>query len=91
MQKIESYARYWHGVRESRGLTQQQMADTLGIRFQFISAVERGSSRYSVEQISNLIRRFKLDVRQVIEVIMASEETRLRAGVGARKKKILRA
>ena len=72
-------------------MTQQKMGDLLGIRFQFISAVERGSSQFSVDQIAKLIRRLKLDAGQVIRLLLAGEEARMRDALRAKKKKILRA
>ena len=82
--------RFEHGE-----MTQQALAEILGIRFQFISAVERGDSHYSLEQTRRLIKKFRLDVRDVVSVVMTSQESEVRAAfklkVKEKKKKILRA
>lgn len=39
-------------IREERGMTQQQLADAIDVRVPYISAMERGVRRPSVEQVA---------------------------------------
>lgn len=39
-------------LREERGVTQQQLADAIDVRVPYISAIERGVRRASVEQVA---------------------------------------
>lgn len=39
-------------LREERGVTQQQLADAIDVKVPYISAMERGVRRPSVEQVA---------------------------------------
>jgi transcriptional regulator with XRE-family HTH domain len=54
------------GIRESRGITQVEMARALGIAQSNVSAMERGTRGMTVHQVVKLARVLKVSVDEIL-------------------------
>lgn len=82
----QSYASFWAAARLRHGWTQREAADFLKVKFQFISAVERGESRLTLTQSRRLIHKYGLRVTDVMNVILADAEVQVRKAFARRRK-----
>ena len=69
--------------RESKGLTQAQVASQLGYGSpQFISNIERGVSRVPVKSLKSFINLYGLQVDEVIDLLLEERRDHLRKILG---------
>ena len=52
-------------LRRGRGLTQEQLAETVGCSVEFISLVERGVNAPAVASLERFARALKVEVREL--------------------------
>jgi transcriptional regulator with XRE-family HTH domain len=50
------------GVRDKRGLTQQQLAEETGVERSYLARLEAGASTLAIERALRLLRRMGADV-----------------------------
>jgi len=55
------------GLRKSRGMTQKELADFLGYSESYISYIEKGERKVSVEDLQKIAKIFSVDVDFLIE------------------------
>ena len=65
-------------IRKSRGLTQTQLAELIGIRQRLVSDYEIGSTSISAEMISRFCHALHCSASDIITVESAQEKTSLR-------------
>jgi transcriptional regulator with XRE-family HTH domain len=80
-----TYSDYWTKARLRHGWTQRQAAQFLSVQFQFVSAVERGLSRFTLAQVQRLMRRYKLSSNEVLKIILSDTEVEVRRAFARRK------
>jgi transcriptional regulator with XRE-family HTH domain len=69
---------YFRDARISSGMTQQNIADHLGYTSkQLISNWERGLCSPPMHQVNSLIKLFKLDFNEVLELFMQTHRDEL--------------
>ena len=54
-------------LRKSRGMTQKELADFLGYSESFISYVEKGERKISVEDLQKVAKIFSVDIDFLLE------------------------
>ena len=54
-------------LRKARGMTQHQLSDYMGIDRSFISDVERGKKRISLDYLDTLAQGFKLSLPEMLK------------------------
>ncbi|TIH19263.1 XRE family transcriptional regulator [Marinifilum sp. JC120] len=67
-------------LRKSRGLTQEQLGDAAGISDKYLSEVERGGSKVSVEVLNKVADGLKISLHDLLEL---DQNTRTRDEVVA--------
>ena len=78
---------YLKDKRSSKGLTQSDVARKLGYSTpQFISNIERGLCAPPVKNLKVLVKLYKLDPEELLDIILNEEESSLRKALSLRKK-----
>ena len=71
MRSLDDYkdaiANNMRGYRESRGLTQQQVAHLAGLARSHISALEQGAGNPSLESLYSLAKTLDVSVEELLE------------------------
>ena len=79
---MNCYANFWREARTNSGLSQSELSLKLGnVSPQFVSNVERGRVRYSIPTTGRLIPILKVDLKDVLRIILEQEKIRLRKGL----------
>lgn len=55
-------------LRESTGLSQEKLAERIGITYQYLSAIENGKENFTVGILESIARAFKLDIPAFIDM-----------------------
>lgn len=54
-------------IRESKGLSQEGLADIAGLHRTYVSSVERGERNISIDSLERLAEALRVDVRMFFE------------------------
>ncbi|RYZ92075.1 MAG: XRE family transcriptional regulator [Proteobacteria bacterium] len=86
--RYEDVGSYLREARLRQDITQKQVADLLGYSsLQFISNFERGISLPPTSKLKILIKLFKLNAAEVVEIVQASEKRLLESKLGIKLSK----
>lgn len=69
--------RHARRLRESKGLTQDQIASKTGISYQFLSGLENGRENFSIDVLESLAKALGYSLSRLVADAFASEETAL--------------
>lgn len=69
--------RHARRLRESKGLTQDQIANKTGISYQFLSGLENGRENFSIDVLESLAKALGYSLSRLVTEAFASEETAL--------------
>lgn len=82
----EDFGRYLADKRTAAGLTQRQVADTLGYSSaQFISNFERGIATPPLPKLKKLISIYKMSLDTTLDLIISCERARISAALSGTK------
>src|SRR5260370_40926071 len=81
---VEVWATGLRAMREKKGLTQRELAHNLGIRQNYIPALESGARRPGPKLRQALIKFFNVNFEDLFEVVMVNPESSAEQGLDAR-------
>lgn len=73
--------------REAKGLSQTEVADSLGVKPQFISNWERGMSAPPLRLLRVVIKLYGIPDQALIDFLLKQQEDFLRQQLGLKKKR----
>lgn len=74
--KNEQIAKYLQNKRKELGITQKELADTMGVTFQAVSRWEKGDSIPDLDSLCNLADYYEVTIDEILqrEIIKTEEE-----------------
>ncbi len=88
-EKYQALSEYLLEKRKTQGLSQKEIADTLGISAQMVSNWEKGKCGPPVEKLEALSKILKIKKEEFLLNILVSNEQFYRSSLGLNKSKSL--
>ena len=83
--KFADLGQFLREKRESRRLTQADVADKLGCKSQFISNWERGAASPPWKMLKAVIKMYKISDKEIVRMLVSDYERAVRRQLGLRK------
>ena len=63
----QKFLKRLRSIRKARDLTQEEFAEHIGVSVDFLSLIERGLNSPSFENLEQIARRLRLEVKELFE------------------------
>lgn len=84
---FEQIGHFLRDKRESRGISQTEVAEVLGVKPQFVSNWERGMSSPPLRLLKVVTRMYGIPDQELLDFMLAEQENFLRQELGLKKKR----
>lgn len=75
--RYQQTAAYVKGFRKNLGLTQKELATSIGMHPQFISNIERGLAAVPPKTVKKLVRRYDMNIMEYVKHFMEDKATQM--------------